>query len=178
MELSELVDRAACFTMLPPDLIDGPHGVSHWERTAIFAGWIADEADFELSQIQRNVILMSAICHDLGRTNDGHDPLHGYAGVLPAIRFMDSLRVLETIFIWQKGGPTQACHPAGKIMDIIIHHVDNSPGSIEEMQIVKDADKLDHMRFGKETLIKERLCLPASRKLIERAWGWIKNDTL
>ena len=176
MELSELVGKAACFTMLPPDLIDGPHGASHWERVAIFAGWIVEEVEFDLTNIQKNVILLSAICHDIGRTNDAYDYLHGYAGVLPTIRFMESLRVLERIHVWHDSGMTAVCHPAGHILDIVIHHT-NHKGTLSEMQIVMDADRLDHMRFGRETLITDRLELAASHRLIERAWEWIAQET-
>lgn len=175
MELSQLVDRAAGFCLLPAELIDGPHGVSHWERTAIFAGWIAEEVEFELTIIQKNVILMSAICHDIGRTHDGYDHMHGYAGVLPTIRFMDSIRVLDRIHVWHDSGMTVACHPAGHILDIVMHH-SAYKGTFSEMKIVMDADRLDHMRFGKETLLADRLELAASERLVERAWKWIAQD--
>lgn len=51
----------------------GIHGVGHVTRVLFWADVLAAQA----APVRRDELRWAAACHDVGRENDGHDPLHG-----------------------------------------------------------------------------------------------------
>lgn len=117
-----------------------PHGRGHVCRTAILAQAIQLHVGGDLQ-----MIVAAALLHDIGRIDDKGDAMHGYRGVYYAIQaMMDPLWVNCVALNMAK---------KGMVTDIIIHHCEPGPGTFLEMQIVKDADKLDRVRFQGENIL-------------------------
>jgi hypothetical protein len=145
------------------------YGEQHWLRTFKFADLIMKQLmkRKEAGTLDPEVIGMAALMHDIGRVHDGDDEFHGFRGVATTIR------VACTIFA-QPSQLTIALSPGmdipniytvqqklGRIADIVCRHSEAGPGDYLEMQVVKDANKLDRVRFGgQEHVDASRLAFP------------------
>jgi hypothetical protein len=99
------------------------------------------------------VVTMAALLHDIGRLHDNDDPDHGY-------RVAPSLFDAATDLAWVD--PVEW----GKIAHIVFEHCLPGPGDFLEMQIVKDADKLDLFRNKMGGPDPHRLALDISKNEI------------
>lgn len=112
-----------------------PHGRGHAYRTAILAKAIQLRVGGNVE-----MVVAAGLLHDVGRIHDKGDPMHGYRGVYYAIQAMMDP-------VWVNCMLPLNMSNKGMVTDIIIHHCEPGPGTFLEMQIVKDADKLDRVRF-------------------------------
>jgi len=143
----------------------GVHGLVHAYTTFVLADQLCGRLrrsrslskKFPLSEGDRLAILVAAALHDCGRRSDGFEPDHGLRG---AELFLD-LAPRMTL-------PTGVVLSESVVAEAIKKHcwfeVDADPVVV---QVVRDADKLDRVRLGKDFLDKSRLQLPVSPKLIE-----------
>jgi HD superfamily phosphodiesterase len=152
---------------LRPDGTDGSpgiHGVGHTVRVLVHAVEIAEA----LGAVgwERDSVVLAALWHDIGRTDDGADYYHGAKSAGKAVglglhRGVDA-RVLET-----------ALHA-------VTHHSGSEPhgeraarwlpepdAALRVFRILKDADGLDRVRLG--DLDPSYLRLEPSRRRVERA---------
>ena len=146
-----------------PGLIHYIHGESHWDRTMALAGMIqAHHREADLG-----MVLCGACFHDIGRIDDGPDAEHGFRAARAALVAANlTAREMPELLpasrsehdVWK-----------GKLLEIIFHHCDYGPGTFLEMQIVKDADKLDRFRLSPQGPDPDRLALETSRNLMDTA---------
>jgi hypothetical protein len=118
--------------------------------------------------------MCGAAFHDIGRISDGSDPDHGWRAarqVLVAANQV-ALSLPEMLPI----GRSQQDVWKGRLLEIVFHHCEPGHGSFIEMQIVKDADKLERFRLTPEGPDPERLALAVSRDMIEDARRYILGD--
>ena len=158
-------------------LVGGVHGEKHWLRVFKLADKIINCMTLNIKTrlvVNRGVVGLAALLHDVGRIHDGRDYDHGYRGA--AIAF----KVAGNVFASGKNqldlatptGFHKKMVELGKIADIVSRHCLPGPGDYLEMQIVKDADKLDRVRFGgKKAVDVNRLALVESKSLLDDAVG-------
>lgn len=153
------------------------HGEAHWLRVFKLADKMINRMALMVKGnnklvVNRGVVGFAALLHDVGRVHDGRDPAHGYRGASTAVR------VATTIYAsgknqWDLILPKdfhKKVAELGMIADIVNRHCLKGPGDYLEMQIVKDADKLDRVRFsGKRSVDVDRLALDVSRDMVEEA---------
>lgn len=144
-ELISLIKNNEPFVNLPP----GVHGKKHAERVLDFALKLS-----EFFEVDKKVIVIAALLHDVGRVNDYDDPEHGERGAVMAKEFIRAHRIdVDTSLV-------SRC---------IAGHVKENNTEVE-CKIIGDADKLDRFRFrGHDCLRVEFLELPESFSLIEYA---------
>jgi putative nucleotidyltransferase with HDIG domain len=141
-ELISLIKENEPFISLP----SGVHGKGHAERVLDFALKLS-----EYFEVDKKVIVIAALLHDVGRVNDYDDPEHGERGAVLAKEFI----ALHKIDV-----------DASLVARCIIGHVKEANNEIE-CKIIGDADKLDRFRFrGHDCLRVEFLELPESHSLI------------
>ena len=156
-------------------LIAGIHGEAHWLRVFKLTEKIINcmvLARKDKLVVNRGVIGLSALLHDIGRVNDGKDPDHGYRGAPVAFRVAGNIMAKgkNQLKLATPKGFHAGMVELGKIADIVTRHCFPGPGDYLEMQIVKDADKLDRVRLnGVEAVDLDRLALEASKTLIDEA---------
>ena len=145
------------------------HNVDHWARTACNAAAIATLVgdDYTLDQ---ETLLLAGLLHDIGRVDDSADSQHGFRAVVPAI---DAMRALA-----EHGIIRLDLIRFGKVIDLIIHHVELMPGRSIAHKVLKDADKLDMQRHGKGkgALDPYRIELVVSRGLIAIAEKFAQQE--
>ncbi|MCK5612497.1 hypothetical protein KAR91_62065 [Candidatus Pacearchaeota archaeon] len=120
------------------------------------------------------LIMCGAAFHDIGRINDGADPDHGFRAarqVLVAANQV-ALSLPEMLPV----GRSEQDVWKGKLLDIVFHHCEFGPGTFIEMQICKDADRLDRFRLGPTALDPSRLALHVSEELMDEARRYVKGD--
>lgn len=144
-ELISLIKENVPFVNLP----SGIHDKGHAERVLDFALKLS-----EFFEVDRKVIVLSALLHDCGRVNDYDDPEHGERGAVLAKEFIRAHKIDVD---------------ASLVARCIIGHVKEANTEVE-CKIIGDADKLDRFRFsGCDCLRTEFLELPESLSLIEYA---------
>lgn len=122
---------------------------------------------------KKNILFLSAVYHDIGRTADNLDPMYRY-------KSWDKLTKLGMTKIFS---PEQNC----KIKYIIINHCVEDGNEKEDitylsddfkrlLYLFKDADALDRVRFN--DLNVNFLRNSYSRQLISIAWKIFKYDIL
>lgn len=117
----------------------GIHGRAHACRVFVFANTLSNLVKDRIN-IDMQAIIISSLLHDCGRSNDGHDVLHGVRSAEKAIKFIEENKL--------------QCNKEF-IRDCIIRHCPprgykNDNPSIES-KIVGDADKLDRFRFHRQS---------------------------
>lgn len=122
------------------------HGIDHALRTCDLACKIslAEGGDID-------VIRAAALLHDIGRENIFSDPGHGKRGAGIAREILVRIG---------------ADWDLEKITDIIARHDDPDDGDYLELEIVKDADKLELMRISPDYLELDRLSTDEALRLV------------
>ncbi len=153
------------------DASESIHGVGHTRRVTALALTLSDRLGVE--PWQREAVLRAALWHDIGRTHDGGDHLHGGKSAGKAIG-LGLHRGLE-----------------GRVVEAALHAVSfhctedrygeesaarlDDPGAgLLVFQVLKDADALDRVRFGPGRLDLRQLRLGPSRALVGDAWGLLE----
>ena len=131
------------------------HGVDHLMRVFILQELICDKLEAAGQKIDRQVTRWASIVHDVGRVDDGLDLDHGWRSAA-----------------WVKEHLANDMSP--EMMDAVtycIHwHVppdSEAPVMTPELQVLKDADSLDRVRF--DGLDPSYLRTAAARELIQTA---------
>ncbi len=147
-ELIALIEQNEPFASLPP----GVHGKEHAKRVLDFA--LKLSALFQ--DVDKKVIVVSALLHDCGRVNDWDDPEHGKRSAVFAKEFILKHKINID---------------ASLVAKCIIGHVLDVSGKEIECKIIADADKLDRLRFryGPDRLREELLELPESFSVLPYA---------
>lgn len=144
-ELISLIENNEPFLGLK----EGVHGKGHARRVLDFALKLSEFFD-----VDKKIIVLSALLHDCGRIDDFDDPMHGERGAVLAKEFI----ALHKIDV-----------DSSLVARCISGHVKESNAETE-CRIIGDADKLDRFRFsGPDCLRTEFLELPESHSLIEYA---------
>lgn len=140
------------------EMLAGIHGTKHAFRTMLIAGKILAE----IPHADPAVVICASTFHDVGRINDGHDPLHGFRGVPRVLEIMELIRNPDC-----PEPETGAWDVVkGKVANIVANHWLPGFGIGFDAQVVKDADRLDLLRMGPGKLDPSRLVLNHSRDLI------------
>ena len=132
---------------------EGIHAVSHTKRVLFFNLMLCD-----LEQVLENeydLLAKAALYHDIGRTNDGYDPNHGYYSYKKAI---------TENFLIESNGANQAETDEVKIIRFILemhplpdrsaykalkkYKINNQESAIRCLHIFKDGDALDRVRIN------------------------------
>ncbi|MDO8672757.1 MAG: hypothetical protein Q7O66_15200 [Dehalococcoidia bacterium] len=134
----------------------GIHGVRHWARVRHNGLRLARQTG-----AKTEVVELFAFFHDLGRLNDGRDPLHGarsagYAEDLAGRAFELKPDDLELLLV--------ACRD----------HTNGSVVGDVTVLTCWDADRLDLGRVGKKP-DPQRLCTAAARDLALLAWAYRRS---
>ncbi|MEG3620136.1 HD domain-containing protein [Magnetovibrio sp. PR-2] len=132
-DVERLVQIASQHFHLPLDSI---HGLAHWVRVYTLGQYLCDQTGSKRS-VDRDVVGLFAILHDIERTTDGADPQHGS-------RAAD--------FIRTKNGDWFTCTP--KQLDLLARAcADHSKARSHDdptIQLCWDSDRLDLWRIGIE----------------------------
>lgn len=152
------------------NMINSAHGVEHHLRTAFLAEsiWVLlDEEDKDPPQ--QEPIFFAAMTHDMGRTHERTGPGHGVMGSFRCRQFVAYLKDIGLF----KGSADVIDFSAM----IVVQHCRPGPGDYLELQVVRDADKLERMRSGgRANLDASRLCHQVSKDLIPKALEFIESD--
>ncbi len=153
---------------LRPDGEDGSrgiHGLMHTRRVMIHADEIAAALKAEPST--REAVILAALWHDIGRTDDGRDYYHGgkSAGKVVGLGLHRGLplpMVELALFAvtHHSGGESHGERAAEEFLE-------RSDAALLVFRILKDADGLDRVRLG--DLDATRLRLPGSDRRVGRA---------
>jgi hypothetical protein len=140
------------------------HGVSHTLRVMIHAAEIATA--LKVRARERDAVILAALWHDIGRTDDGADYYHGAksAGKVVGLGLHRGLpqQVVDAALYavtHHSGGEEYGVRAAREF--------DDSLAALRVFQILKDADGLDRVRL--EDLDVSRLRLPGSVAREDRA---------
>ena len=146
------------------DASTGIHGVSHTWRVAVHAAEIA--TDLEVEPWIREAVILSALWHDIGRTDDGRDYYHGAKSAGKAVglglhRDLPHHCVEVALFAMthHSGGEEHGVRAA--------EQYPNPEAALLVFRILKDADGLDRVRL--RDLDVGMLRLPTSAGRVRRA---------
>jgi len=148
------------------------HGISHNERVALFSFYLSEMLD--LNNEDFNIIMYAALYHDIGRTNDFVDDLHGLKSAKKIKKLKldlseDDQRVLKTIIT------------AHSMDDQYFDKVFDSFGAFDYARckklysILKDCDGLDRVRLFFPMVSAEMLRNPESKSLILTSYNLLEN---
>jgi putative nucleotidyltransferase with HDIG domain len=156
---------------LRPDGSDGSetiHGLAHTRRVTALAIALAERLGVE--PWQREAVLRAALWHDIGRTHDGGDHLHGgkSAGKVVGLGLHRGLepRVVEVALHAVTFHST-----ADRYGEESAAYLVDPESGLLVFKLLKDADALDRVRFGAGRLDEAQLRLAPSRGLVRDAWG-------
>lgn len=133
----------------------GIHGVGHVTRVLFWADVLASaqEAPLRLDELR-----WAAACHDVGRENDGHDPLHGTRSGQWVLANLARERPMAGGCDLDLVAALCRCHDRA---------CEDTGGFRLEHDILRDADALDRARFWcSDRLDPSFLRLPESHALI------------
>lgn len=148
------------------DASTGIHGVDHVTRVTVHAVELALALGLPPWQVE--AARLAALWHDIGRERDGADFHHGarsagkvlglglHAGVAPPVL---ELALLAVTF--HAGDDRWGEAEARRLPD--------PEAALAVFRVLKDADALDRVRFGRSGLDARLLRLEASRRRIRRA---------
>jgi HD superfamily phosphodiesterase len=154
---------------LNPDYFRRPHGIhgiNHTKRVLFLVELLASLEN--LDETERNILSTAAVHHDIGRTNDGADPTHGYSSFMK-VEEMDLIKaeipedynavkyLIETHCIDDQ-------EAFSLVKDYALQEPDRAKGLLK---FFKDADGLDRVRIN--DLNPKKLRLPISRELVQMA---------
>ncbi len=162
----------------------GDHDVTHTQRVLLNAAMIMNLRK-ELSERERKIILTSIIYHDSGRIHDFEDKCHGERAVQNFTDELDEFSDDEQDLI--KFLIIQHCK-SGSENEMAIASLNKTEEEKERYRIflnyVKDADKLDRVRFPEvipmlsDSLDPEMLYFDESKRLIKFACESLENTDL
>lgn len=145
----------------------GLHGIKHALRVLLFCIVLSEL--YKLNKNEKDILCLSAIYHDIGRTSDGIDDMHGYKSWHKIIQ----LKILNHIPEKQKES----------IEYIIVNHCNDKIDKIIDSktkflyELFKDADALDRVRIN--DLNYGYLRNEYTHKLIKLAWAiYCEEDLL
>lgn len=152
---------------LRPDGSDGSgsiHGVNHTLRVMVHAVEIAERVD--ATPLERQAVLLAALWHDVGRTDDGRDDRHGEKSARKVLALglhrghpAAAVEIALYAVTYHSGPEEDGVAAARRLPD---------PGAaLRVFQILKDADGLDRVRLG--DLDVRRLRLGPSPLQVPRA---------
>ena len=140
----------------------GAHDIGHTKRVLMLASMIAETE--ELSETEQKVLFDAALYHDAGRSDDSANETHGKASYFQYFLDNGADAVVEFLIIY---------HCIHDELAKIYWNVHDFPLPKERVwllyEILKDADALDRVRFGKNGLNEEFLRRPQSHDLVEAA---------
>lgn len=146
---------------------EGMHGLNHTRRVLYFASIISD--CYQLTDHECIIIALAACYHDIGRTNNGLEMIHGHM----------SAQKIQVLGLLDSEGLTGL--EKQSVLKIVESH--NEPDeefpTISERErfmfyVVKDADALDRVRFHGNYFMRLRfgidvsqLRLPVSKEIVK-----------
>jgi HD superfamily phosphodiesterase len=144
----------------------GIHGIDHTKRVIFFVELLASLEN--LDEPERNILSIAAVYHDIGRTNDGVDPTHGYASFMKA-KQMDLMKAeIPEDYNAVKYLIETHCINDKDAFSLVRDYAVNEPDRAKRLLMVfKDADGLDRVRIN--DLNPAMLRLPVSRGLVQIA---------
>lgn len=157
--LSDIYDNICDYALYESDT----HGISHSERVMLYGYFIGNYLN--LSKEEMKLLLYGCIYHDIGRSNDLEDTLHGYYSSemvksLPLNLTDEEIRILKVMMI------LHSCD------DSRIDELGFLYGVMDKEQlkklcfILKDADALDRVRLKCNDLNPDFLRYDISKRLI------------
>lgn len=133
----------------------GIHGVGHATRVLFWADVLAAAQD---RPVMLDELRWAAVCHDIGRENDGRDPEHGQRSGIWVREHLVAQRPAAAQCDVEAIAAMCHCHAASS-RGIDVPHL--------ELSILRDADALDRARFRRNgRLDPTALSLPLSCLLI------------
>lgn len=131
------------------------HGIGHLSRVFVLQELISDKLEANGVNINRTALRWAAICHDVGRVDDGLDLDHGRASAE-----------------WMSSNLNERMTPEDlDVATYAVHwHVpedSEAPVMTPELMILKDADGLDRVRLG--DLDASYLRTDAAKRLVDFA---------
>jgi hypothetical protein len=155
MNLNSIIEEIAK-QALWDGLADGLYGEKHWRRTFLLADAIAKEVP-----ANKEIIGLAALLHDIGRLNHKQDSFHGYRGAAQALRVTANIFAVDFLGGVLPDDFFGRMVILGKIIDIVNRHClephDDDP---IELQVVRDANILDRVRFkGRDSIDPQYLAL-------------------
>lgn len=177
--------RAISNTYLRRDYFSlGDHDVTHTQRVILNAAMIMNLRN-ELSERERKMIFTAIMYHDTGRIHDFEDKCHGERAVQNFTDELDEFSEDEQDLI--KFMITQHCK--SKLdNEAAINNLSKSEEEKEKYRLflnyIKDADKLDRVRFPEvipmlsDSLDPDRLHFDESKRIIRFACESLENTDL
>lgn len=133
----------------------GIHGVGHVTRVLFWADVLAAAQD---GPVRRDEVRWAAACHDVGRENDGYDPMHGARSGEWVLANLAAERPAASGCDLDLIAALCRCHD---------RECDATDDFWLELAIIRDADALDRARFWcNDRLDPSFLRLPESHALI------------
>lgn len=171
--MSDLLPDAAWFVR--PDGKDGAsgiHGVGHVWRVGVHARELAEA--LRLPPLEREALRLAALWHDIGRTCDGRDDLHGAksAGKVAGLglhRGVDARTLAVALFaVTYHSAPDRVGEDAAE-------GEDDPDATLRVFRVLKDADGLDRLRLGEHKLDVRQLRHAEARRRVARAWELLRS---
>lgn len=156
-------------------LVSSRYGEAHWLRVFKLTDKIINCLMLERKTklvVNKGIVGLASLLHEIGRIHDGKDPNHGFRGASIAFRVAGNIFATgpNKLALATPKGMQAKLVELGRIADIVNRHCMKGPGDYLEMQIVKDADKLDRVRIkGAASVDVDRLALDVSRSLVGEA---------
>lgn len=140
----------------------GAHDIGHTKRVLTLASMISETE--ELSEIEQKNLFDAALYHDSGRTDDSANENHGKASYFQFFLDNGADATVEFLIIYH------CIHDELAKIYWDAHDFSLPKERIWLLyEILKDADALDRVRFGKNGLNEKFLRRPQSHELIEAA---------
>lgn len=143
------------------------HGVLHAKRVLLLAYIIGLYE--ELDDNDMEIVLNAAKYHDIGRTNDNYDEMHGILSFNKMLQLELVDKEMEDIHILQFIMENHCIDDKKGLANLEKYPIEDKNRAIRLYQILKDADGLDRVRLGDldinylRLLISKRLVLVAQQ---------------
>jgi hypothetical protein len=147
------------------------HGVLHAKRVLLLAYIIGLYE--ELDDNDMEIVLNAAKYHDIGRTNDNYDEMHGILSFNKMLQLELVDKEMEDIHILQFIMENHCIDDKKGLANLEKYPIEDKNRAIRLYQILKDADGLDRVRLG--DLDINYLRLPISKRLVLVAQQTYRN---
>ena len=147
------------------------HGVLHAKRVLLLAYIIGLYE--ELDDNDMEIVLNAAKYHDIGRTNDNYDEMHGILSFNKMFQLELVDKEMEDIHILQFIMENHCIDDKKGLANLEKYPIEDKNRAIRLYQILKDADGLDRVRLG--DLDINYLRLPISKRLVLVAQQTYRN---
>lgn len=147
------------------------HGVLHAKRVLLLAYIIGLYE--ELDDNDMEIVLNAAKYHDIGRTNDNYDEMHGILSFNKMFQLELVDKEMEDIHILQFIMENHCIDDKKGLANLEKYPIEDKNRAIWLYQILKDADGLDRVRLG--DLDINYLRLPISKRLVLVAQQTYRN---